>query len=1222
MAIGYRSGPRSLPLAYVAGLLMVVAAPAYAATTTYTGVYAGGTIAPGNTVLLNNGATVTGNIVDNGTLQFNQTGALTISNTLSGTGSLLLTNTGTLNLTGTSSAANTVVLDMTTNVSSGGLQTISGSAELRVGNTGVGVLNITGGRVFNYVGRLGYGAGSAGSATISSGTWSNMYDLRVGESGIGVLNVNGGKVTNTGAWIGTNAGGSGTATISSGTWESSYDLNVGFDGKGTLNVAGGSFTNPLSYFGRNAGSTGSATLSGGTWNNTSDLNIGFGGVGTLSLSGGVLNVNIDQTGAGVFIGKYSGATGTAIVSSGTWTTTGGITVGDYGSGRLTINGGRVTSAWTSIGSNVASSGVVTVTGGTWTSGFNLGDHGTGVLNVSGGYVLSDNPSIGWSVEGNGAATITGGTLATTSEFNVGASGTGSLTIGGSGVVSVAGTLRRFSKGTINLSPGGTLQIGTGGTTGVLGVSSLTNNGTLVFNRSDASTYSGVLSGTGTLVKLGAGTLNLTNTSAAPNTVVLDLTTNVSSGDLQASSGGAELRVGNTSGGVLNVNGGRVSDAVGWLGYNSGVSGSATVSSGTWSNTYDLKVGESGIGVLNVNGGKVTNTYGWLGRNAGSLGTATVSSGTWENSNDLNVANGTLNVTGGSVTNYHGNLGYYANTSGSATVSSGTWANSGNLTVGTSGTGTLTMSGGLVTVGGTLSRGAYGTINLSAGGTLQIGTGGTTGVLAANLTNNGTLVFNRADASTYSGSIGGAGRLAKEGAGTLVLTGTSTYTAGTRLSGGILRAENDKSLGSGQIMITGSAVRLVLGEGVTLRNDIVIDQPINEVGNGAIQYEGSGVAVVSSGTIFVVNKPVTGGVFGTRNGGTLRIESPIVASGTQLVSLRDGIAVFCGGGEYSRFWVYQGNAKLGRTDGLSRSAVVSIGKSFASALDLAGYDQTVIGIASGSAAAAIGNSSTTRNSTLTVTGTSTFAGVIQDSLGTGNRQMCLAVDGGWLGLTGANTMTGSTTVKNGTLQLGHLNALPFSSVSVLSGGTLSLAPGLATTVGGLSRVGSGVVDVGNGLLTVADGLSVFNLYAGLSVGRGSGVWDGVSGMRSSSAAASNGSRTVGWLDNGDGSVTFGYAAAGDTNLDWTVDIIDIANFLSSRKFNSGLTATWAEGDFNYDGFVDITDIADFLATGLYDAGSYNKPAGTIAAVPEPNVLGLIGVGAGVVGLMAMRRKRAA
>ncbi|MFM9024334.1 MAG: hypothetical protein ACKON7_03155, partial [Planctomycetaceae bacterium] len=75
-----------------------------AATTTFTGPWAGGTIAPNDTVVLNNGASVTGNVVANGTLRFNQSAPslLTISSTISGTGALSLTNSGTLNLNGAS----------------------------------------------------------------------------------------------------------------------------------------------------------------------------------------------------------------------------------------------------------------------------------------------------------------------------------------------------------------------------------------------------------------------------------------------------------------------------------------------------------------------------------------------------------------------------------------------------------------------------------------------------------------------------------------------------------------------------------------------------------------------------------------------------------------------------------------------------------------------------------------------------------------------------------------------------------------------------------------------------------------------------------------------------------------------------------------------------------------------------------------------------------------
>lgn len=48
---------------------------------------------------------------------------------------------------------------------------------------------------------------------------------------------------------------------------------------------------------------------------------------------------------------------------------------------------------------------------------------------------------------------------------------------------------------------------------MLGVATLTDNGTFGFNRSDGSTDSGIISGTGAVTKQGAGTLNFTGTSS-------------------------------------------------------------------------------------------------------------------------------------------------------------------------------------------------------------------------------------------------------------------------------------------------------------------------------------------------------------------------------------------------------------------------------------------------------------------------------------------------------------------------------------------------------------------------------------------------------------------------------------------------------------------------------------------------------------------------------------
>jgi len=116
--------------------------------------------------------------------------------------------------------------------------------------------------------------------------------------------------------------------------------------------------------------------------------------------------------------------------------------------------------------------------------------------------------------------------------------------------------------------------------------------------------------------------------------------------------------------------------------------------------------------------------------------------------------------------------------------------------------------------------------------------------------------------------------------------------------------------------------------------------------------------------------------------------------------------------------------------------------------------------------------------------------------------------------------------------------------------------------------------------------------------------------------------VGWLDNGDGSMTAAFAAAGDTNLDWQVDILDASNFLAGGKFDTGSPASWNEGDFTYDGVVDILDAASFLSNGLFDAGPYNPPAGqagAIAAVPEPSALALV-LGAVAAAGIAIRSRR--
>ena len=228
-------------------------------------------------------------------------------------------------------------------------------------------------------------------------------------------------------------------------------------------------------------------------------------------------------------------------------------------------------------------------------------------------------------------------------------------------------------------------------------------------------------------------------------------------------------------------------------------------------------------------------------------------------------------------------------------------------------------------------------------------------------------------------------------------------------------------------------------------------------------------------------------------------------------------------------------------------------------------------------------------------------------------------GGSLVITAANTLTGSTTVQQGTLQLANGMALASSKIVPLAGSTVSLAPYMETTVGGLAPNAGGLVNLGNGKVTVASGLSSTELVTAIMTGRANGSWTGTSGITSSVAAADVAlsiPRAVGWLDNGDGTVSVAFAAPGDTNIDWRVDILDASNFLSLGKFDTGLVATWVEGDFNYDGVVDVLDAADFFSTGLYDTDSYNTAPG-IAPVPEPASFGLA-IATGIAGWLLKRR----
>ena len=95
-----------------------------------------------------------------------------------------------------------------------------------------------------------------------------------------------------------------------------------------------------------------------------------------------------------------------------------------------------------------------------------------------------------------------------------------------------------------------------------------------------------------------------------------------------------------------------------------------------------------------------------------------------------------------------------------------------------GPGTVTLTG----------ANSFGGVTINAGSTLALGDGTTDGSLAADVTDNGTLVFDTQGNITFDGNICGYGGVIENGPGTLTLAGSNTYSGGTTVaadSGGTL-----------------------------------------------------------------------------------------------------------------------------------------------------------------------------------------------------------------------------------------------------------------------------------------------------------------------------------------------------------------------------------------------------------------------------------------------------
>ncbi|MDF3056641.1 MAG: uncharacterized protein K0R17_856 [Rariglobus sp.] len=579
-------------------------------------------------------------------------------------------------------------------------------------------------------------------------------------------------------------------------------------GGSTLTLASGvSVTN-------NATTTQTIATSGIVLSEASTWNAASGGLTVSSVISG--SGSLTKTGTGTL--TLSGAntySGNTLFNGGILSITNNSALGTgdlvFDGGTLSTTTGMVTTRNTTIdsgGANFAlSNGFYTLNGNVTGTG-GLTKTGTSILTLNGAHTYT-----GATVISGGTLKIAdnGGTASTFASSSVNISSGARMIFNNSqtyaGAITGAGYIEREFSGTTTLTGAashtggtnvilGTLQIGNGGTSGSLdGNVALSAGGTLAFNRSDAASFGGVISGDGYVTKAGAGTLTLsgTNTYSRGTTISGGLVNfanldNFGSGAITLNGGGLQWADGNTA---------DVSSRLGAFGANG-----ATFD--TNGNNVTLASALSGGALTKTGDGTLTLAGGSsFGNTEITRGTLSIASADSLGSGLLIFDGGTLQTTATFTLN-HGMpfAGTFDVVNDTTLTLENSIGGSSNLTK--SGGGTLVLQsgnsyqGGTDLTGGTLSISSDSQLGDSSG---QLRFSGGSLHTTADLTLNRSLLGDVAievDAGTTatvptSFGDGGSG-LVKSGAGALLLTGTNDFST-VSLNEGTLKLGSSGALGS-------------------------------------------------------------------------------------------------------------------------------------------------------------------------------------------------------------------------------------------------------------------------------------------------------------------------------------------------------------------------------------------------------------------------------------------
>ncbi len=701
---------------------------------------------------------------------------------------------------------------------------------------------------------------------------------------------------------------------------------TGWDGR-TLTKAG---AGTLVLAGNNS-YTGGTQLAGGTLQVDRDANLGAA-AGGLTFSGGTLATtgSFDTSRAITLVqaGRFDVATGTSLSLAGVVSGNGGVikqgggtlvlrgsnshaggTTIDIGTlqidrdanlgdviGGLTFNGGTLATTGTfdiSRAVTLAQTGRVDVAAGTTLGLSGLVSGGGSLVKAGAGTLVLDGINAyggGTRIDGGtlqvardeslghvtGALVFGGGALATTDSFTTSraitlaqagrvdvAAGT---TLGLAGGVSGSGDLVKVGTGTLRLSNAGNAYgntwIQSGTLIGNAGSvrGNVDNGGMLVFEQATDGTFAGAISGSGALVKTGTGVLDLTGNHAGYTGK-----TTVSEGKLVVQ--GVFSGLADVAGGVLQ--------------FGNGVAGAASSLGG------NLRV--AGGSTLSVQGPATLAVAGDIG-----LADHTVL--------DIAAGAGGPSITADSITLGDGVAFRLSGISSASQLD--------KVLIDTrSGIG---GEFGSVSVGGFTGAVDYLNVNTrkSADNRQYLATYGLTWTAGNNLSHGTFTLANATDRFVVSAPLvdqaanaatGWDGRtLTKAGAGTLVLAGNNSYTGGTRLAGGTLQVDRDANLGAatggltfsgGTLATTGSfdtsrAITLVqagrfdvaAGTLLGLAGTVAGSADLIKAGAGTLRLDNAGNTYrdtrILAGTLIANAGSLRGNV---DNGGTLVFEQPVDAA---------------------------------------------------------------------------------------------------------------------------------------------------------------------------------------------------------------------------------------------------------------------------------------------------------------------------------------------------------